>query len=332
MAAQPTVSYQVITDWEQLPAGRTHHDCVGVGVDSSDNVYLLTRATAQLLVYARDGAFLRSWGDGFFTERTHGLTVGPDDRIWVVDEGVNCVYQFSTMGDLLLTFGTEGIGKKGPASTTGYDGASLASITGGPPFNRPTNLAIAPSGDLYITDGYGNCKVHRYTAGGGLIQSWGEPGTGPGQFNLVHGVAVAADGRVLVADRENDRIQIFSPDGQFVTEWTDVQRPTNLAIDRDGRVYVSELWWRVGQRSPRHGEITVDQPGRVSIFDDDGTLLHRWGSADRTAPGQFVAPHDICVDSHGDLYVAEVTETFGVRPGLVPRGTHSFQKFRRVAG
>jgi DNA-binding beta-propeller fold protein YncE len=330
MTAQNAPRYEVIEGWEQLPAGITHHDCVGVGVDSQDNVYLLTRADARLLVYTRDGAFVRSWGAGFFTERTHGLTVGPDDRVWVVDEGVNCVYQYTTTGDLQLTFGTEGVGKKGPASATGYDGASLASITGGPPFNRPTNLAVAPGGDLYISDGYGNCKVHHYTAGGELIQSWGEPGTGPGQFNLVHGIRVAADGRVLVADRENDRIQVFSPEGRFLTEWTDVQRPTNIAIDRDGRVYVSELWWRVGQRSQRHGDITVDLPGRVSIYDANGTLLHRFGGPDRVAPGNFVAPHDICVDARGDLYVAEVTNTFGVRPGLVPPGTHAFQKFRRL--
>ncbi len=223
------------------------------------------------------------------------------------------------------------IGRPGVAADTGYDGRSLESIRGGPPFNRPTNLAVAPGGDLYLTDGYGNCKVHRFSAAGELLQSWGAPGSGPSQFHLPHGVAVAADGRVLVADRENDRLQFFSPDGAFLEQWTDVQRPTNFALDGAGRVYVAELWWRVGQRSPVHGEITTDRPGRVSIFDPEGRVLARWGGPDRCAPGNFVAPHDLCVDSRGDLYVAEVTHTFAGRAGLAPPDCHTFQKFTRQA-
>lgn len=323
MATTEAIRYTVRADWEQLPSGMTHLDCVGVDVDAQDNVYLLTREQARAIVYSRDGSFLRSFGEGLFTERTHGLTVGPDGRVYCVDDGAHCVYVLSPTGELLQTIGTPGV-----ASATGYDG-SLASIVGGPPFNRPTNLAVAPSGELYVTDGYGNCKVHRFSAAGELLQSWGEPGTGPGQFNLPHGVAVAADGRVLVADRENDRIQIFSPDGAFLAAWTQVQRPTNVEIDPRGRVYVSELWWRLGQASQVHGATTTDKPGRVSVLDAEGNVLTRFGasSAKRAEAGYFVAPHDLCVDARGDLYVAEVTQTFGVRPGEVPAGTHSFQKF-----
>lgn len=325
MATTATLNYAVVEGWEQLPSGFRHGDCVGVDVDSQDNVFLFTRDQPRVLVYDRGGAFLRSWGESLFTERTHGLTVGPDGTVYCVDEGNHCIYQFTPAGQLLRTIGAKGI-----ASATGYDGSTIESITGGPPFNRPTNLAVAPNGDLYVTDGYGNCKVHRYSASGELLQSWGEPGTGPGQFYLPHGIRVAADGRVLVADRENDRIQLFSPDGRFLEQWTDVQRPTNIAIDRAGNVYVSELWWRVGQQSMVHGEIASDQPGRASVFDAGGRLLARWGGPDITAAGNFIAPHDIAVDSRGDLYVAEVTNTFGVRPGLVPPGSHSFQKFRRL--
>lgn len=280
-----------------------------------------------MIVYGRGGAFLRSWGDELFTARTHGLTIGPDGRIYCVDEGSHCIYVFAPTGALLAT-----IGRPGVAADTGYDGATHESIRGGPPFNRPTNLAVAPGGDLYVTDGYGNCKVHHLTAAGELIQSWGEPGSGPGQFILPHGIRVAADGRVLVADRENDRIQIFSPSGEFLGQWADVQRPTNLAIDGAGNVYVSELWWRVSDRSPTRGTIVEDEPGRVSIFDAGGQLVARWGGADRCAPGNFVAPHDICVDSRGDLYVAEVTHTHGGSDGRVPPGCHTFQKFARLAG
>jgi sugar lactone lactonase YvrE len=319
------LGYSVVEGWEQLPAGFTHRDSVGVHVDREDNVYLLTREQARLIVYSRDGRYQRSWGEGLFTERTHGLTVGPDGRVYCVDDGAHCVYVFSPTGELLRTIGNPGV-----PSETGYDGR-LESIRGGPPFNRPTNPAVAPGGDLYVTDGYGNCKIHRFTADGELIQSWGEPGTGPGQFNLPHGLAVAADGRVLVADRENDRVQLFTPEGRHLATWTDVQRPTNIRLDAAGRVYVSELWWRVGQTSQVHGPTRSDRPGRVSVFAADGALLARFGASSerRAEPGYFVAPHDLAVDSRGDLYVAEVTETFGVRPGVVPAGTHNFQKFAR---
>jgi DNA-binding beta-propeller fold protein YncE len=320
------LSYQVVEGWEQLPTDFHHGDVVGVGVDSRDRVFVFTRRESRVIVYERDGSFAGAWGEEFFTARTHGLTVAPDDTLYCVDEGRQVVYHLSADGELLQTIGTPDF-----ASDTGYDGRSLTSITrGGPPFNRPTNLAIAPGGDLYVTDGYGNARVHHFTAAGDLIRSWGEPGSGPGQFYLVHGVAVAADGRVLVADRENDRIQIFSPEGEYLDEWTDVQRPTNIAIDRDGRIYVSELWHRPGDESFRLGVIPDDRPGRVSVYDPSGTVLARWGGADRTAAGNFIAPHDICVDSRGDVYVGEVTWTFGVSGGYVPEGGHTLQKFARI--
>jgi DNA-binding beta-propeller fold protein YncE len=318
--------YEVIEGWEQLPDGFHHGDVVGVGVDSRDRVFIFTRREARVIIYNRDGSFVAAWGEDLFTPRTHGLTVAPDDTVYCVDEGRQVVYHFSPEGTLLQTIGTPDV-----AADTGYDGRSLASIThGGPPFNRPTNLAVAPSGDLYVTDGYGNARVHRFSAAGELVQSWGEPGVGPGEFNLPHGVAVMADGRVMIADRENDRIQIFSPEGRYLEEWTDVQRPTNIAIDGAGRIYVSELWHHAGDESFRLGTIAEDRPGRVSVYDSTGTVLARWGGPDRCAPGNFIAPHDICVDSHGDVYVAEVTWTFGVSAGLVPEGSHAFQKFAPI--
>ena len=229
------------------------------------------------------------------------------------------------------------IGTPNVASDTGYNPSlsssydKLASIThGGPPFNRPTGVAIAPDGELYVCDGYGNARVHRFTSDGQLIQSWGEPGTGHGQFNLPHDIWVAPDDRVFVADRENDRIQIFSRDGKFLEEWTQVQRPTGLCI-RNGLVYVSELWWRAGQRSFVHGPVTEEKPGRVSVLDMNGEVLARFGHVgERTAPGNFIAPHGICADSKGDIYVGEVTYTFAGKPGLVPQDAHTLQKFRQV--
>jgi len=319
--------YGLVEEWEQLPDGLSHDDVVGVGVTSGDRVFILTRREARVLVYNRDGSFVTSWGEGFFTPRAHGLTIAADDTLYCVDEGRQVIYHLAADGTVLQTIGTPGV-----ASDTGYDGKSVASIThGGPPFNRPTNLAISPSGDLYVSDGYGNARVHRFNRAGELVMSWGGPGTEPGQFNLVHGIAVTSDGRVMVADRENDRIQIFSPDGEYLSQWTNVQRPTNITFDREGLVYVSELWRRPDEPSFRLGPASEDQPGRVSVFDPDGTVLARWGGPDRCAPGNFVAPHDICVDSNGDIYVAEVTWSHGISHGDVPEGCHAFQKFARTS-
>jgi sugar lactone lactonase YvrE len=326
MAEVKQRSYKVVEGWEKAPANANRLDAVGVGTDSRDRVYLITRQRSQVLVYEADGTFVRAWGEGRFTDRTHGLTVAPDDTVWCVDDGSHRVQKFSPEGELLLEL--EAAGR--PAPQSGYDGRTLESITrGGPPFNRPTNLAVAPSGELYVSDGYGNCRVHRYSAEGKLIQSWGEPGSRPGQFILPHGVWVATDGRVLVADRENDRIQVFSPSGEYLTEWAAL-RPTDLCVDRDGLVYVSELGRRPGPRPSNLGE-APEQPGRVSVLDQSGNVVARFGASesDRCAPGNFVAPHCIAVDAKGAVYVGEVTYTIGVRPGLVPADCHTFQKFSR---
>jgi len=323
MTRAPTL--KVVEGWEKLPKGYVHKDVTGVAVDSHDNVYLITRSDVQVLVYDRKGNFIRSWGEEIFTPRIHGIAIGPDDVVYTVDDGDHTVRKFTPDGKQLMMIGTSG-----KCSDTGYDGKTVASIQwGGPPFNRPAGLAVAPDGELYVCDGYGNARVHRFKADGTLLGSWGEPGIGPGQFHLPHGIGISPDGLVFVADRENDRIQIFSRDGQFLDMWTHLQRPTDICFDRDGRVYVSELWWRVDQWSFTHGKIHYDLPGGVRVLDLQGNLLLHWCSTDREAPGNFIAPHAICVDSSGDLYVAEVTWTFGVSRGDVSEDAHSFQKFSR---
>ncbi|MDQ7910142.1 peptidyl-alpha-hydroxyglycine alpha-amidating lyase family protein [Phytohabitans sp. ZYX-F-186] len=316
-----------VAGWERLPDPLKHRDVAAVDVDAADRVYLFTRYDGQVLVYEPDGTFVRAWGAGVFTT-PHGLTVGPDGRVWCVDAGDHSVRAFTPEGDLRLTLGVPGT-----PSDTGYDGAAPVRVHGvervrypGPPFNRCTNLAFGPDGDVYVADGYGNCRVHRFDPAGRLRGSWGEVGTGPGQFHLPHGIAVAGDGRVLVADRENDRIQVFDPDGGYIEEWTGVRRPCDLAVAADGRVYVAELWRPAGTRSFVDGPVEQDRPGRVSVLDGGGAVLDRWTGAG------FVAPHGIAVDSRGDVYVAEVTYSFGIRPGRVPadRAGQQLRKFVRA--
>jgi sugar lactone lactonase YvrE len=309
-------------DWERIPTGYTHPDVAAVAIDSKDRVFLLCRGDHPVMIYERDGRFVGSWGEGMFTMRTHGITIGPDDSVYCTDDAGHSVRKFTPAGKLLLTLG-ENAGKP---SDSGYDGSNITTVTrAAPPFNRPTNLAVAPNGDLYVSDGYGNARVHRFSATGKLLGSWGEPGTGPGQFMLPHGIAVDATGNVLVCDRESDRIQVFTADGRFIREITEVQRPTQIVLAR-GRMYVSELVWRAGQRSFKHGQIERELPSRVSVLDTNGTVLARIGGPDPCAPGNFCAAHGLAVDSHGDLYVAEVTNTIGVKPALVRPDCHTFQK------
>jgi DNA-binding beta-propeller fold protein YncE len=323
MGQAGTVSYEVVEGWEQLPSGYEHRDVAGVAVDAEDRVFLICRGDHPIIAYDRKGNFLSSWGQGLFTYRTHGITVGPDQTLYCTDDGNHTIRKFTRDGKLLLTLGI-----MHTPSDTGYDGKNTLTVARpGAPFNRPTNLAVAPNGDLYVSDGYGNCRVHRFSPSGELKRSWGTPGGGPGEFYLPHGIGVAADSRVFVCDRENDRIQIFSPDGDYLTEWTDTQRPTHIVFDAQGRAFVSELWWHKGQVSGRHGAIHEARHGRVSVYDRDGKVLARWGSADACAPGSFAAPHGLAVDSGGDVYVSEVTWTFAVSRGHAPAGCHTFQKF-----
>jgi sugar lactone lactonase YvrE len=226
------------------------------------------------------------------------------------------------------------LGTLNQPSDTGYspEGRSnLLSIKrGGGPFNRPTRLAVAPNGDLYVSDGYGNARVHRFSADRQLIQSWGEPGSEPGQFNLPHSVWVHTDGRVFVCDRENDRVQIFSLSGELLTIWTNVTRPGDLWIDKDDHVFVGEMAWNTDETHLDGRPFAESRLPQMSVRDLNGNLLTHWGGDDPCAPGGFASPHGICIDSRGDLYVGEVTHTALSRGGRWSPACHSLQKFARV--
>lgn len=317
--------FELVEGWERLPVGWSHPDVAGVCTDSSGNVFLYCRGDHPVMIYDRQGNFVDSWGEGKFSYRTHGMFMSGGESLFLVDDGGNSVGQYTLDGKLVQSIGPAGV-----PSETGYDGRDVGTITtGGPPFNRPTNLAVAPWGDLYVSDGYGNCRVHHFNGGGDLLHSWGEPGLGPGGFHLPHSAWVHTDGRVFVADRENDRIQIFSSDGSFLDEWTDVRRPQDIFI-RDGLVYVGELLWRKGERSFRRGLIEEDEPSRLSIYDLEGNVLLRWSDPDPEKAGFFIAPHGIWLDDEGSIYVAEVSYTIAVRPGRAGPDAHTFQKFARA--
>jgi DNA-binding beta-propeller fold protein YncE len=320
--------FRVAESWEQLPAGWSHRDVAGVAVDSRDNVYVFNRSEHPVIVYDREGRFLRSWGEGVFAN-AHGITIGPDDTVYCVDNVDHTVRIFTPTGELLRTIGTAGVGSD---TGSGDSGSYLRVLRGAEPFNKPTQLAIAPSGDLYVTDGYANARVHCFSPDGALRFSWGGPGTGPGEFHIPHALAIDPAGRVLVCDRENSRIQVFAPDGAFLEQWADVNRPDDIVIGPDGTVYVVELGGRAGLFPVAPPLEEGYPPSRCSVFSLEGALLARWGTADACAPGSFYAPHGACLDSRGDLYVGEVTWTAGGNRGLVPPECHTLQKLVCLRG
>ena len=311
--------YEADSEWQQLPDGWDLVEAVGMATDSQDRVYVFNRGEHPLIVFDRDGSFITAWGEGDFV-RPHGIWIGRDDTLYLTDDCDHTIRRYTTEGMKLMTLGTSGL-----ASDTGVTGSDYRTITQpGGPFNLPTNLAVAPDGMLFVTDGYGNCCVHKFDAEGKFLFSWGEPGDGPGQFHLPHGIGIGSDGRLFVADRENSRIQIFNSEGEFLDQWIDVARPCEVFLDSDDRVFVAELGWHAGLPDPQPDRTG----GRVSIFSSSGELLSRFGGGkDPYQPGDFVAPHDIWVDSHGDIYVGEVTMSAAVSRGLVKEDCPSLQKF-----
>ena len=209
--------YQVVENWGELPSGYTYGDTAAVCVDSKDNVYVFTRGSHPVIVYDRNGKFLRSWGEDIGFTNAHGAAVGPDDMLYLTDDFGHAVRKCTTDGRVVLTIGTP----KKPAPAFSGD-----------PFNRCTHTALSPQGDIYVSDGYANARVHKYSPDGKLLFSWGEPGTDPGQFNLVHNIACDDEGWVYVADRENHRVQVFDSNGKYETQWHNLMRPCGLFVSR----------------------------------------------------------------------------------------------------
>jgi hypothetical protein len=327
IVGQGEYRYELVEGWEQLPQGWHHGDVAGVATDDRDRVYVFNRGEHPLIVYERDGAFVQSWGEGVF-KRPHGITIH-QGIVYLADDSDHTVRKFTLDGELLQTLGT-----LNQPSDTGYKAPSLTTITrGGGPFNRPTRLSVGPNGDLYVSDGYGNARIHRFSAKGELLQSWGGPGTGPGQFNLPHSVWAHSDGRVFVCDRENERVQIFGPEGEYLSEWTNMNRPGDLAIDADGRVYIGEMNWWQGHYALTGFQWTENRMARMTVRDLQGNVLSHFGDElkdqDPCAAAKFTSPHGICVDSEGDIYVGEVSQT-SYEGTMYRPGCHSLQKFRRV--
>ncbi len=304
--------YEVVEGWGRLPEGWNYREVAAVGVDAQDRVYVFSRGSHPIIVFDREGNFLRSWGEGIFT-RPHGITMGPGDTIYCTDDGDDTVRKCTLDGRVLLQLGIPG--KPAPYQS-------------GEPFNRCTHVALSPKNEIYVSDGYGNSRVHKYSPDGKLLFSWGEPGSDPGQFNIVHNICCDRDGYVYVADRENHRVQIFDGNGRYETQWNNMHRPCALYLEqgKNPLCYIGEL----GPSMPVNRDIPNLGP-RLSILNLEGKLIGRLGDIrGGEAPGQFIAPHGIAIDSHGDIYVGEVSWTIAGQHLKPPREMRSLQKLGKL--
>ena len=308
-------SYEVVEGWAKLPPGWMFKEIGAVGTDRRDNVYVFNRGEHPMIVFDRDGNFLRSWGEGVFP-RAHGLHMGPDDTVWLTDDGDHSVRQCTLDGKILRTLGIPG---------------KPAPYMSGTPFHRCTHTALSPRGDIFVSDGYGNSRIHKFSPDGKLVKSWGEPGTDPGQFNIAHNICCDAEGWVYVADRENHRVQVFDSEGKYETQWNNLHRPCALFMTGGScpLCYVGEC----GSGMPVNRHLPNIGP-RISILDRSGKRVGRIGSLlPGLGAGEFQAPHGIAVDSAENIYLGEVSWTNW--PTFYPdrerpKEIRSLHKFRKI--
>jgi DNA-binding beta-propeller fold protein YncE len=266
----PELGYRVVPDFFQAPAGMTVGEASGVALNSKRHIFLFQRATPMLSEYDEHGTYLRSLAEGLFTH-PHGLRIDDDDNLWTTDDGSHLVLKLNPAGRVLLV-----LGRKGVAAESDWL------------FNQPTDVAFGKNREIYVSDGYGNSRVVKFDRDGKFLKAWGKYGTGQGEFNLPHTIAVDRQGNVYVGDRENMRIQIFNAEGTFLKEWTGIGYPYGLFITPDQHVWMIDGGY-----------------DRIVELDQDGKILGAFGEPGH-APGQFAWGHFLAVGKDRTIYVADV--------------------------
>ncbi len=312
-AATPETRYEPVVGWPALPHGMSFREATSVGYGPDGRVDVFNRGQWPMMVFDTAGNLLDAWGAGEFV-RPHGIAFDAEGNLFLTDVGLHTVQKRTPDGRLLMQIGEAHV----PAAPHS-----------GVPFNQPTQVAIHPrTGELFVSDGYVNSSIHHFTADGRLINSWGEPGDGPGQFSLPHAVCFVGDDRLLVADRENFRLQLFTLDGEFVAQ-RHMHKPQALFAGRgdDTNIYVAE------GRSVPLMEAAMRLGRRVVILDRDLNEVTRLGNdTGGEMPDQFISPHGIAVDDEGAVYVAEVSYTALGSRLSVPAEVVSLRKWRRTDG
>ncbi len=279
--------FRVDAAWPKRPAGIAWSDMPGVAVDREDRVWIFTRATPAVQVYAPTGELVRAWNE-LPHKTSHHVKIDPEGNVWLADVGFHTVSKYTPQGKLLLRLGTP--------DQPGEDAAR---------FNKPTDMAITPAGDVFISDGYGNNRVVRYTKDGKFAKAWGKKGSAPGEFDLPHGIGVDSKGRLYVADRNNARIQVFDPEGKFLAEWKNILVPWSIWITPQDEI------WTCGS-SPT---LAANEQGMTGIpphdqvlvrFDTAGRVLQVWAPPKGDAPGEINWVHAVAADSRGNLYCGDI--------------------------
>ncbi len=266
-------TYDVVRDFFKLPNGGTFGMVSRVAADSADRIYVFQRKDPPVVVFSREGQYLGAWGSGE-VEDPHGLKI-VGDIVYTTDRTGSVAKSFTLDGKPLLE-----LGQRGVCSDTGCTGAPWLAERSAGPFNHPTEMIAHPNGDIYVTDGYRNARVHRFTRDGRLVMSWGTPGHAEGRFHLPHSIATDPEGTIYVADRANKRVQIFSADGDFLDMWTGMGGPNDITRAADGTFYIAE-------------QEDGGNPAYICVRDTNGKVLARMESRH---------VHGVGVDSRGDVY------------------------------
>jgi hypothetical protein len=276
--------------WPQRPEGMSWGAVPGIAVDQHDHVYVFTRSVPPVQVYDGGGKYLRGWGEGI--KSAHHLKFDHEGHVWVADMGNHVVEKYTPDGKLLLTIGVKG--------KAGRDERHL---------NTPCDMAVAPGGDVYVADGYGNARVIVFDREGKYLRQWGELGHGPSQFSIVHAIALDSKGRVYVADRNNVRIQVFTADGKLVDEWRNLIVPWGFFMTKNDELWVcgsSPMQWRKEDNA-------LGCPPKDQIFmkfNPQGKLLHLFalpkGLDGLERPGEVNWVHCIAMDSRGNMYLGDI--------------------------
>jgi len=259
-------TYEALRPFGKSSAEMKFGNISHVAVDSKDRVYLYQRGNPPILVLDKEGNLKNSLGKDLLVDG-HGIFITKNDNIFAVARGVHEVFKFTVEGEIDLRIGN----REKPSWQS--------------PFNHPTDVAVSSSGEIFVSDGYGNACVHKFSPEGELLLSWGKPGSNPGEFHTPHGIWVDKQDKVYVVDRDNNRIQIFDSEGNYLMAWYDLYHPMDIFIDAKGVIYVT------------------DQTPRFTVLNAEGKLLSRGSAPD--------AGHGIWGDSQGNLYLA------GLQSGVV---------------
>jgi DNA-binding beta-propeller fold protein YncE len=266
----PAMRYKAEADWPQMPPGWNFGETPGVAVDAKGHVFVLHRGEHPIIEFTAEGKMVRSWGEGLFI-RPHAIRIDPQGNIWTVDNDTHQILKMDPGGRIRLVIGRRGLSGETEEA-----------------FNRPTDVAFGPNGEIYISDGYVNSRVVKFSKEGRYITAWGKKGKGPGEFNLPHSVAVDKQGRVYVGDRENRRVQVFDADGKFLEQWTHVGSPWGLDLLGDETMFIADGY-----------------NDRVLKVDLSGKVLGAFGGNGRM-PGELSYVHHLEVDNAGNVYVGEI--------------------------